>query len=228
MKQKRTGLFALALASVMAISALVPAAFAADSSTDAVSGATPSESTDARGGKGRCGHRGGRQRNETTEEAGIGKDAAKTAALSDAGLTAKQVEKVRARYSTKDDTAAYRVFFVYEDTAYSYKIDAETGAVLDKKTGSAEELQSRGKHGKGGKEAAAEEAGIGRDAAKQAALSAAGLTADQVGKVKARYTTQDDVAVYKVSFRYDGQKYSFVINAETGAVMEHTTEAANV
>lgn len=227
MKQKRTGLFALALASIMAVTTLVPAAFAADSSTDAVSGATPSESAEARNRKSRGGHRGGRSSEETAEEVGIGKDAAKAAALSDAGLTAEQVEKARARYNSKDDTAAYRVFFVYEDTAYSYKIDAKTGAILDKKTGSTEELKGRTKHGKGGKDAA-KEVGIGKDAAKQAALSAAGLTADQVGKVKAHYTMQDDVAVYKVSFRYDGQKYSYVINAETGAVLEHTAAATNV
>lgn len=226
MKQKRTGLFALALASVMAVSALIPAAYAAnDTASDAISGATPPASTAE---KGFGGHRGRHSRDESVEEAGIGRAAAKAAALSDAGLTDEQVKKVRVKSSVKEDTEAYRVFFVYDGTSYSYQIDAETGTVLDKKTGAAEELPSRGKHGKRGESTSAEEAGIGKAAAKDAALSAAGFTADQVDKVKARYATQDGVAVYKVSFRHDDQKYSYIINAGTGAVVEHATEAASV
>ena len=82
----------------------------------------------------------------------IGKDAAKEAALKDAGITADKVEKIRSRISKLDDgTVVYKVGFTFGEVYYSYKIDALTGSILDKTEMSAEEHEAskpQRKHGK--------------------------------------------------------------------------------
>ena len=71
-----------------------------------------------------------KEKTEAPENA-IGKDAAKEAALKDAGLTAEQAGKVRSHLSkTEDGTVVYKVHFSANDKWYSYKIDALTGKVV--------------------------------------------------------------------------------------------------
>ena len=71
------------------------------------------------------------KKTETAEPEGvIGKDAAKEAALLDAGAEAEG--KVRARYSEKDGVSYYSVRFTANGQKYKYHIDAFTGAVLEK------------------------------------------------------------------------------------------------
>ena len=226
MKQHVTGAAALLLASALALSAFTPA-LAAEVPAENGSGTAVERSLETRGGHGR---HGGKHHTETAEpESAIGKDVAKAAALSDAGLGEEQVEKLHARYSTKGDSPVYKVRFVSGDTAYSYQIDPETGIVLDKQTGSAQELPSRHSGESGEKvktktKAQEPEDAIGKDAAKQAALSAAGLSADQVTKLKARYSESGETPAYRVSFRYEGSKYSYRIDPQTGAVLEQNSE----
>jgi uncharacterized membrane protein YkoI len=78
----------------------------------------------------------------------------------------------------------------------------------------------------GHEEAAEPENAIGRDAAKEAALADTGLTAEQVEKLRARVSDRDGAAVYKVSFRYEGQKYSYKIDPLTGAALDKTVREA--
>ena len=68
---------------------------------------------------------------------------------------------------------------------------------------------------------------IGKDAAKEKALADAGLTSDQTGKVRSRVSKlEDGTVIYKVRFTYDGQKYSYRIDAVTGEILEKSNEAA--
>ena len=83
----------------------------------------------------------------------------------------------------------------------------------------------RGSHA-GHEEAAEPENAIGRDAAKEAALADAGLTAEQVEKLRARVSDREGTVVYKVSFRYEGQKYSYKIDPLTGTVLDRTVSEA--
>ena len=89
--------------------------------------------------------KGGKKQEAAEPENAIGKDAAKEKALSDAGLSAEQVEKIRARVSESDGTAVYKVHFTYEGQRYSYRIDALSGEILEQKVTDASEAPSRGK-----------------------------------------------------------------------------------
>ena len=126
MKHRR--LLALLLAAVLAVTALGASAFAAEEAKDTSKpAAEESAEKPARGEK-----PGGKEKVAEPEGA-VGKDAAKTAALADAGLTADQTGKVRSRVAkTEDGTVIYKVSFRYEGQKYSYKVDAMTGKILDK------------------------------------------------------------------------------------------------
>ena len=195
---KNKVLIALSLASVLSVTAPSISIFAADaaveSSVEAPSAETPSESTSdtARAKHGKrpdtaegttegtetSGKKPGRRSRKpesaegTTDAAAgeskkhgwhedvaepenaIGKDAAKSAALSDAGILAENAGKVRSRVtSLEDGTVIYKVKFTVDSQKYSYKIDAVSGSILDKSTEAvteedAKEHKPHGKHGK--------------------------------------------------------------------------------
>ena len=82
----------------------------------------------------------GKKESVTEPENAVGKDAAKAAALKDAGLSADQVDKIMCRVtSLEDGTVVYRIGFDAGETHYSYKINALTGAVADRSEMSVEE-----------------------------------------------------------------------------------------
>lgn len=93
-------------------------------------------------------------------ENAIGKDAAKEAALKDAGVTAEQAGKVRAHVSkTEDGTIVYKVHFSANDKWYSYKIDALTGKVVERTEQTAEEHEAAKEAARAKKSEAANAAG---------------------------------------------------------------------
>ena len=222
MKNKR--IMALALVSALTVSALVPSALAATANQGSNEETTVQET--AKGG--RHGKHGEKSSAAEPENA-IGKDAAKEKALTDAGVTAEQAGKVKARVSQTDDgTVIYKVRFSFDGQSYSYQINAITGAVLDKSSEAATERTGRqgSKHGEKSSVAEPENA-IGKDAAKEKALTDAGVTAEQAGKVKARVSQTDDgTVIYTVHFTYDGQRYSYQINAITAEILDKSSEAA--
>lgn len=64
----------------------------------------------------------------------IGEKAAKSAALSHAGLTESQVKLLKTEYDISDGVAVYEVEFIYNNYEYEYKINAATGAVIEHET----------------------------------------------------------------------------------------------
>ena len=144
---KSKGLMALALASVLSVSALTPTAFAAAPASGTTTEATVQEAQASR--------RHGEKQSVATPENAIGKDAAKEKALADAGVTPEQAGKVKSRLSQLEDgTVVYKVSFTYDGQKYSYKIDAESGAVVETTTETVTEdttmsTTGRGRRGRG-------------------------------------------------------------------------------
>ena len=134
MKAKR--MLALAFAVVMSVSAFTTFAIAA-TTKDAQQETTQSaEQTESK-------HRRCKKEKVEAPENAIGKDAAKEAALKDAGLTAEHAGKVRSHVSkTEDGTVVYKVHFSANDKWYSYKIDALTGEVIERTEQTAEEHEA--------------------------------------------------------------------------------------
>ena len=65
---------------------------------------------------------------------------------------------------------------------------------------------------------------IGAQAAKAAALKHAGLSEGQVQELQVEWDSEHGRAVYEVEFKSGGMEYEYVIDAATGAVLNHETE----
>lgn len=146
MKKKRARIIAAILTGTALIMAAVPAVLA-ERASDA-SDETAKTETAITESRQRDGGRGAHARPEepADHENAIGKDAAKEIALADAGFTADQIERVRARLSDRDGTVVYRVSFNYDGQRYSYKIDPVSGEILNKTVGKTTEHSHDG-HG---------------------------------------------------------------------------------
>ncbi len=147
MKREKT--IALALVLILAISALTTTALAAsaESGTDTETTTGETQTTHRHSSK-----PSGKQQTAEPEGA-IGKDAAKTKALEDAGVTADQVTRLKSRVTKLDDgTVIYKVKFTYDGQRYSYQIDALTGDVIDKSSAAATDSEAsfRGSDASGG------------------------------------------------------------------------------
>ena len=135
---KNKAVMAMALAAFLSVTTMVNTACAA--TVDATSSATQTREKAKK-----------EKKEEVAEpENAIGKDAAKAKALTDAGVAAAQAGKVQAHVSTMDDgTVVYKVRFTYNDQRYSYRINAVTGAVVEKDSKAVTEDEQKGGHGNG-------------------------------------------------------------------------------
>ena len=139
---KRRIFIAAALAALMSTSVLGTTALA-KTTNDNQTTATQSDTQ-----KSGC-HGHGKREQVTEPENAIGKEKAKDLALKDAGVSADKVDKARSFVTKLDDgTVVYRVSFKVGEKYYTYKINALTGKVADKKTETAEEHEaSKKEHG---------------------------------------------------------------------------------
>lgn len=134
---------------------------------------------------------------------------AKAIALRHAGVDAAAAAFTEEKQETEDGRACYELQFHTAGAAYAYTVDAATGAVVEWES---EPLAS------------AQDSRISREAALQAALAHAGLTAEQVHMVEIELDTDDGSVVYEVEFVCGRTEYQYTLDAETGAVLESETE----
>ncbi len=138
----------------------------------------------------------------------VGLEAAKAAALKHAGLSSAVFTKAERDYD--DGRLEYELEFHTDTAAYEVTVDAATGRVLDY-----EKENLRGGTGS---------TDIGAQAAKAAALKHAGLSEGQVQQLQVEWDSEHGRAVYEVEFKSGGMEYDYVIDAATGAVLDHETE----
>lgn len=138
----------------------------------------------------------------------VGMEAAKSAALKHAGLSTAVFTKAERDYD--DGRWEYELEFHTDSAAYEVTVDAATGRVLDY-----EKENLRGGTGS---------TDIGAQAAKAAALKHAGLSESQVRELQVEWDSEHGRAVYEVEFKSGGMEYDYVIDAATGAVLDHETE----
>nr|WP_296461669.1 PepSY domain-containing protein [uncultured Acetatifactor sp.] len=142
-------------------------------------------------------------------------DAAKAAALADAGLAESDVTFTKEKLDWDDGIAVYDIEFLTADTEYDYEIDAATGAVLDK---SAELLRPNESPGQ------AIDAGIGVESAKEIAAAHAGLSKEEAFFTKAELELEHGRSEYEIEFYHDRIEYEYTIDAATGAILEYESE----
>ncbi len=149
------------------------------------------------------------------EETDIGLEAAKNAALADAGVSAADATFTEQKRDREDGVLVYDIDFYTATMKYEYEIDASTGAVREKKS----ELR--------GGQTQPDNTDIGLEAAKNAALADAGVNAADATFTEQKRDREDGVLVYDIDFYTATMKYEYEIDASTGAVRERKSEKRN-
>lgn len=166
----------------------------------------------------------------SNNETGISSDRAKEIAFSNAGVSSESaVSKLEIETDQEHGTMIYEVSFFYNDSKYNYDIDAYTGAITETKISPVEdkgnsESKSNDKEQKPSKSDKDNdknpdqnsESFIGETAAKDAALSRAGLDANDITEYKCETYIQKGTSVYKIKFISGEYEYSCDVDACSG------------
>ena len=154
----------------------------------------------------------------------IGEDAAKTTALTRAGLAESDVEAIRVRLDYDDGRAEYDVeFWLRTDTGaaeYDYEIDALTGEVLafdyDAEDYNAAQAAQTAP--------AASGAAITAEEAKQIALEHAGVNEADIRALELETDRDDGRTVYEFSWKVGWTEYDYDIDAATGEILSYSQD----
>lgn len=151
----------------------------------------------------------------------VGLEAAKTAALKHAGLSADQVTGLTAKLDWDDGQRVYEVEFWQGSTEYEYEINADgtvrqyeseahaAPTAISANTGTTNSSSSTG---------TTSSTDIGEDGAKAAALQHAGLTEDQAQNLYIERDWDDGRVEYEVKFLSGSTQYEYEIDGATGSV----------
>ena len=115
-----------------------------------------------------------------------------------------------------DGRQVYEIEFVTATMEYDYELDAESGAVRERKS---ERLEIQNQE-----QSKPSASYIGVDRAKSTALSHAGLQAGSVTFTKAKLENDDGMSVYEIEFRKGSTEYEYSIDAYKGTILEWDKE----
>lgn len=151
-----------------------------------------------------CQHTGTSSSSSSSSGSYISKDEAKQKAFSHAGVSASQASGVKVEW----DDGHYDVEFRVGSTEYDYEINAKTGAVIRYEKDTDDDHHSTTNTS----------SYIGRDAAKQKALSHAGLKESDVYELEVELDEED--GIYEVSFETKSYEYEYEVQATTGKILK--------
>lgn len=147
----------------------------------------------------------------------IGEEAAKTAALADAGCKAEDTVYLAAWLEYDDGRPEhYEVEFMVGNTRYEYEIALTSATVIK---------SERESYGNSGNSATTGNTSgntnyIGDDAALSAALTHAGLSSSDISGQKVEFDFDDGSAIYEIEFRSGRYEYEYEIDAVSGQVIK--------
>ena len=145
----------------------------------------------------------------------ISVDEAKSAAYAHAGVAESDVVYVETDFDSEHGVMVYEVEFYAGNVEYEYDINAQTGEVVkyaQQNTGTS--ILSGTVSGDY----------IGETAAKEAALSHAGVSEADVCWLKADFDSDDGIYLYELEFAANGVKYDYDVNALTGDIVKFEQE----
>ena len=147
----------------------------------------------------------------------IGVEKAKEIVLAHAGIASDNAWFEDAELEREKGVAVYEIEFYSDRVEYDYKVDAKSGEVLKARSELDDDLLQN---------APSQEAGgyIGVDAAKQIALSHAGLDGAGVRFEEVELDREGQKAVYEMEFYFDGVEYEYKVDALSGEVLKSKVE----
>lgn len=150
------------------------------------------------------------------ENKSIGSDSALSAALDDAGIAAKNANVIKSVFERDDGRYVFDVEFIADGQKYEYLIDAKTGAVLERDV---DMISSGAQTPAQGQDL------IGIEAAKQAALEDAGVSAADAIFTKEKTDIDDGLTVYDLEFYVGNTEYDYEIIATTGQIKDKSIDS---
>ncbi len=143
---------------------------------------------------------------------------AETAALNHAELTPEAVTGLHSHYDSDDRIDHWDVEFMHEDYEYDYEIDPDTGEIL---TWSRE---YEGRQTSKETQPAPSAALLTAEEARDIALKHAGLTLEDVTRLKVKLDHDDGVPEYEIEFFQGRMEYEYDIHGETGKILSWDKE----
>lgn len=159
--------------------------------------------------------------------AATGMEAAKAAALADAGFTEDQVYLSKCEADYDDGVLCYEIEFCCNGWEYDYEIYGETCAVRSKDVEACDHDNHRNCDSDGvcdGSGYGAAGTAVDLEQAKTICLNHAGCTADQAAFSKAKLDYDDGLAVYEIEFYCSGSEHEYKVDCATGAILEYECE----
>ena len=150
----------------------------------------------------------------------VGEEAAKSAALSHAGIAESQLSSYRIARDEEGGAQVYEVEFTADGVAYDYVVSAATGSIV-KFSRDAEETVPPPE----GKTPAPEGGDVGEARAWEIAYAHAGVTAEAAAALPAERDYENGVLVYELKFSSGGYAYDYEISAADGSVVKFEKEA---
>ena len=164
----------------------------------------------------------------------IGRDAAVTAALNDAGVSEQETAALSVSLDEDDGRRIYDIQFNVAEKEYDYEISAADGsilssnidinedyAVLDNSQGAAADQKAASGQGNTGT-AQGNTAAVTQEQAVQTALARVPGATEQNIRIQLDY--DDGVQRYEGDIIYNNVEYDFAIDANTGEVIEWSEE----
>lgn len=149
----------------------------------------------------------------------IGSEAAKSAALKDAGVSASSATGMKVERDWDDGRLEYEIEFWANNTEYDYTVDGTSGAILKRDT---ERHGSTGTGSTGNSGSTSSD--IGSDKAKSIALNHAGVSESSTYELKVKQDYDDGRLEYEVEFKANGVEYEYTILASDGSILSHESD----
>lgn len=142
----------------------------------------------------------------------ISVDAAKTAALKDAGINSSDANFVKAEFDKDDLIPSYDIEFICGGYKYDYEINAKTGTIIEKdKEVTFEKKNSTVSN--------PNPDFISESEAKAIAFDKAGIKESDAKNVKVSFDGDDIIPSFDVNFIFENYEYEYEINAKTGRII---------
>lgn len=149
----------------------------------------------------------------------IGLEAAKEAAVKDAGLNCEDVSFTKTKKDTDDGISVYEIEFSFGDVEYDYEINASTGGIIKRENKfttiyddmiadintAVDEIRQI-------------------ESAKDIALKDANVKAADAAFTKAKLDRDDGKDVYEIEFYTSDREYEYEIDAESGNIIKKESE----
>ena len=155
----------------------------------------------------------------------IGNQKAKEIAISNANLRENSIKDLEIELDYEYKMMIYEVSFDYQNKEYEYKINAITGDIINKEIEVDDIPVNNYSNNTSATNNNSENTNyIGKNKAKQIALSDALLKENDVRKLEIEFDVEYNKAIYEVSFDYQNKEYDYDIDAITGKILNRKIE----